>query len=305
MDPLLLGELVLNVPGSENIYSLVLDKRPCCWPGCTGYLYNSSLAERIHDYIYDNRNSYSLGDAYPGKFDKLVDIIKEIDLIREKTKPANMYTTKITINGKQYTKSELVDTDCGYEDEESFDHDKVFNPIGSFCSVQDGFDQIRCSKCDNWYICCLECKKPCIFRGFYGDFCEKKTKPNKQGETVLEWGRSIRLQREVKIIDDKKVEYIRIKSNEDNVNVLSCNPTADPALVIIDEAGMEEDEGGMEEDEPEYNIEDKRIIWARDPRVNLHIDGSVFAPLHCGTDGGFQVYYKCDTCEKTGEFTDK
>ena len=47
--PLLMGKLVTGHNTWGNLFNLVMETRPCCWPGCKGKgtLYNASLLQKL------------------------------------------------------------------------------------------------------------------------------------------------------------------------------------------------------------------------------------------------------------------
>lgn len=298
--PLLLGKLVTNKNTWSTLFELVMETRPCCWPGCKGKgtLYNASLLEKLCKCVHYPLQ-YDIDDMYHGRFPELRAVINELSK-----------TPEIMREGRKFDKYNILSADyddCGIKTaERSSDH--VFNEIGEFSCIPDGFDQIRCDTCDNWYICCINCRIPCIIQGFNGDFVEL-VKSKLEGR-AYDCGKSIHLARRVetyKGVDsepDKTVEHITIIENEEGVKIMDAY-SGNPDVNIRDATSENPDEVFNSIEGSCYKMADKRIIWARDPRMNIHIDGAVFAPLHCGESGGDLIHYKCDGCGLVEEFTDK
>jgi hypothetical protein len=289
--PLLMGKLVTGHNTWGNLFNLVMETRPCCWPSCKGKgtLYNASLFEKLMNCI-NYPLQYDIDNMYHGRFPELRAVINELSK-----------TPEIMRNGRKFDKYHILEAsydDCGIKTaENSSDH--VFNEIGEFSGIPDEFDQIRCDTCDNWYICCINCRVPCIIQGFDGDFVEL-VKSKLEG-TDYDWGKSIQLARRVetyKGVDgepDKTVEHITIMQNKEGVKIMDAY-SGNPDVNIRDATAENRDDIFNSIKGPCYKMADKRIIWARDPRMNIHIDGAVFAPLHCGDSGGGYIEYKCDGC---------
>ena len=213
-------------------------------------------------------------------------------------------------NGRKFDKYHILSAsydDCGIKTaENSSDH--VFNEIGEFSCMPNEFDQIRCDTCDNWYICCINCRIPCIIQGFDGDFVEL-VKSKLEGR-AYDCGKSIHLARLVKDFKgvedepDKMVEFITIIKNKEDVNIMDSY-SGNPDMNIRDATSEKPAEVFNSIEGPCYKMADKRIIWARDPRMNIHIDGAVYAPIHCGESGGDLIHYKCDGCGIVENVTDK
>lgn len=298
--PLLMGKLVTGHDNWGKLFELVMETRPCIWPGCKGKgtLYNASLLEKLSNCVRYPLQ-YDIDSLYNGRFPELKAVINELSK-----------TPEIMRNGRKFDRYNIIEAsydDCGIKTAE-YSSDHVFNEIGEFSCMPDEFDQIRCDTCDNWYICCINCKIPCIIQGFDGDFVEI-LKPTKKPRDY-DWGKSIQLARRVETytgVDgepDKTVEHITIMKNNKGVKIMDAY-SGNPGVNIRDATSEDQDELFNAIEGPCYKMADKRIIWARDPRMNIHIDGAVFAPLHCGDCGGGYIEYKCDGCRIVESVTDK
>jgi len=300
--PLLMGKIVQNETNWGTLFDLVMETRPCIWPGCKGKgtLYNASLLEKLCNCVRYPLQ-YDIDSLYHGRFPELRAVINELSK-----------TPEIMRNGRKFDRHNILSAsydDCGIKTAE-YTSAHVFNEIGEFSCMPDEFDQIRCDTCDNWYICCINCRIPCIIQGFEGDFVElvKSTK-NIKGRDY-DWGKSIQLARQVetyKGVDDepdKTVEHITIIKNKGGVKIMEAY-SGNPGVNIRDAASEDPDELLNAIEGSCYKMADKRIIWGRDPRMNIHIGGAVFAPLHCGDSGGCYIEYKCDGCRIVESVTDK
>ncbi len=314
--PLLTSVITQNL-SSENSkkYPLmcVMESKPCPHTGCTGQLSNMTLQENIYSWCRDLEN-------YPENNKPLnLDAISHypesvLHVIREKVNEANENNGMVIHNGQEIKFHNYI---C-YMDEQGpaeivWDEAKknVNEPTSLRSDGDNGADVIECNVCNNWYVVCLSCKKPCFIKSFDGTFSQEiynqETNEFKKGESITLCRKTINL------TDGVQTECIGVREGSEHVEFKSNLPWSivKPVREWIDSNDSESENesedycGSYDDWWGWYQLEDKHVIWARDPRLNLYIENCKFTPILTGACGGCPVFYQCYQCNKTYDFTDK
>lgn len=305
--PLLTATVTDQCSNNANMFKCDLETRPCPHTGCTGKLRNTTIYERLTWDSNGESNPYIT--RYPESAYRVIQNRREEAAANDGYVIHNGKPEKLWVCGSIET-NEVVSYD-EFDWDEAKKH--VNEPVFLLYDSRPA-DVIDCDVCNNWYVVCLDCKKPCIIKSFVGSFSEDIYNPHTKEYTD---GSYIELCRKtVTLMDNSQSEFIGVSRGSEHVEFKSNPPyTIVKPIKEWDSCKPTKDESGSEESEEEsydeddwrgwYQLEDKRAIWARDPRLNLYIGHCKYTPLLTGTDGGFPIYYQCESCNKTYDFSDK
>ena len=301
--PTLTATVTENIGGKHPL-KCVLDTVPCPHLGCTGLVHNTMLYERI----ISNKER----PPYPESVTKV---------ILEKEAEARENDGYVIYKGCEVKLDTYIrDMEFVAPDETGWDEaiKHVNEPIGLLHDSGMNADVMECNVCNNWYVVCLDCNKPCIVKSFCGAFSEEVYNPQTK---EYEDGSYVELCRKrVTLMDGTQSEFIGVHHASKHVEFKSNPPycivkptkawysgkVANSGEDSVSEESESEEESYDDEDwRFWYECEEKGVIWARDPRLNLFIGHCKYTPILCGPDGGFPILYSCISCNKEYTFTDK